>query len=240
MATDIMGFVKFSDGTMGSFLKEGATAETVTSLPTGGNGINQVSGVEIGQAYNGKVAVACIVNCQTDSATTACFAYGYFLDPQGKIMTVVQGGGSDTPGLPALPRPVVMTPGVTLNATFDALADAVALASLGVCCTDGSADAFFIKAVGDTATELVNKDGNGIGKALVGKVIKYAYATYSATNGLNDDGGGFGGLYIQDAGGQLKMVFPISKGKGAVASPFTPGYGTTIMQNDVAYVNAGV
>lgn len=240
MATDIMAFVKFSDGTMGSFLKTGATAETVTTLPTGGNGINQVSGVEIGQAYNGKVAVACNVICQTDSATTACFSYGYFLDPQGKIMTVVQGGGSQTTNLPALPRPIPMAPGVTLNATFDELSDAVSLASLGVCCTDGTADAFFIKSVSGTATELVNKDGNGIGKALVGKVIKYAYATYGATNGLNDNGTGFGGLYIQDAGGQLKMVFPAGNGKGELAAPFTPGYGTTIMQNDVLYVNAGV
>jgi len=240
MATDIMAFVKFSDGTMGSFLKTGATAETVTTLPTGGNGINQVSGVEIGQAYNGKVAIACNVICQTDSATTACFSYGYFLDPQGKIMTVVQGGGSQTTNLPALPRPIRLAPGVTLNATFDELSDAASLASLGVCCTDGTADAFFIKAVADTATEMVNKDGNGIGKALVGKVIKYAYATYAATNGLNDDGGGFGGLYIQDAGGQLKMVFPAGNGKGELAAPFTPGYGTTIMQNDVLYVNAGV
>jgi len=240
MATDLMAFVKFSDGTMGSFVREGATVETVATLPTGGTGINQVSGVEIGQAYNGKVAVACNVICQTDSATTAAFCYGYFLDPQGKIMTVVQGGGQNTTGMKPLAKPIRCAPGVTLNATFDTIADAVALASLGVCCTDGTADAFFIKAVSGTATELVNKDGNGIGKALVGRTIQYAYATYSATNGLNDNGTGFGALYVQDAGGQLKMCFPVGQGKGQDPSPFIPGYGTTIQQNDVLYVNAGV
>ena len=235
-----MAFVKFSDGTMGSFLKEGASAEAVSSIPTGGTGINQVSGVEIGQAYNGKVAVACTVIVQTDSATTANFAYGYFLDPQGKIMTVVQGGGYNTTGLAPLAKPIRCAPGVTLNATFDTAADAVALASLGVCCSDGTADAFFIKAVSGTATELINKDGNGIGKALVGRSVKYAYATYSATNGLNDNGTGLGALYVQSADGQLKMCFPPGSGKGQEPAPFIPGYGTTIQQNDVLYVNAGV
>ena len=57
MATDLMGFVQFSDGTFASLLKEGATAEAVTSMPTGGTGLNQVAGVEIGQAYSGKMAV---------------------------------------------------------------------------------------------------------------------------------------------------------------------------------------
>ena len=74
----------------------------------------------------------------------------------------------------------------------------------------------------------------------MGRTIKYAYATYAATNGLNDDGGGFGALYIQDAGGQLKMCFPPGSGKGQEPSPFIPGFGTTIRQNDVLYVNAGV
>ena len=155
-------------------------------------------------------------------------------------MTVVQGGGSHNSGLAPLPRPIRCEPGITLNATFDAVADAVALASLAVCCTDGSADVFSIKAVADTATELVNKDGNGLGSALVGRVIKYAYATYSATNGLNDDGGGFGALYVQSSDGQLKMCFTPGQGKGQEPAPFIPGYGTTITQNDVLYVNAGV
>lgn len=240
MATDIMAFVKFSDGTMGSFLKEGATAETVTTLPTGGNSINQVSGVEIGQSYNGKMAVACQVLVQTDTATSAAFCYGYFLDPQGKIMTVVQGGGSHNTGLSALAKPIRCAPGVTLNAAFDAVGDAVALASLSVCYTDGSADCYFIKAVADTPTELLNKDGNGIGKSGVGKVIKYGIPTYSSTNGLNDDGGGFGALYVQSADGMLKMCFPPGQGKGQEPSPFIMGYGTAIRQNDVLLVNAGV
>jgi hypothetical protein len=58
MATDIAAFVQFSDGSFASLLAEGATAETVTSLPTGGAQLNQVTGVEIGQAYEGKTAVA--------------------------------------------------------------------------------------------------------------------------------------------------------------------------------------
>ena len=240
MATDIMGFVQFSDGSFASLLKEGATAETVTSVPTGGNGLNQVSGVEIGQAYQGKVAVAANLIVQTDSATTGCFCYGYFLGPDGKIITPVQGGGHRTTGLPRLARSVRMQTGVTLQACFDAKADAVALASLAVTCSDGTGDVFFIKAVADTATSMVNKDGSSIGQALTGKVLQSCYATYSSTNGLNDDGGGVGAFYIESAEGSLKFMVPPSNGVGQDPSPWVSGYGVRITQNDVLYVNAGV
>ena len=99
MATDLMGFVQFSDGTFASLLKEGATAEAVTSMPTGGTGLNQVAGVEIGQAYSGKMAVSASIICQTDDATTGAFAYGYFLGPDGKIIVPVQGSGYKSSGL---------------------------------------------------------------------------------------------------------------------------------------------
>ena len=51
MASDIMGFVKFQDGSFASLVKEGATLSgTADELQTGGVGLNQVSGVSIGQA----------------------------------------------------------------------------------------------------------------------------------------------------------------------------------------------
>ena len=60
MATDINAFGLFSDGTFGSFRKEGATAETVTNVQTGGVGLAQVSSVDIGQAFVGKTLVATV------------------------------------------------------------------------------------------------------------------------------------------------------------------------------------
>ena len=242
MATDIMAFVQFSDGTFASLLKEGATAETVTSLPTGGTGLNQVSGVEIGQAYAGKIAVAAAIKVQTDSAQTGAFSYGYFLGPDGKIMVPVQGTGFRGTGVAALKKPVRMAPGVTLQAAFDTSADAVALASLAVYCRDGTSDVFFVKAVDATKTAMVNKDGSTIGNALTGKTIQCAYATYSAQNGLNDNGDGVGGFYIESSDGQLKAMFPPAN--GAFDDELVPyismPVGVRIMQNDTLSVMAGV
>jgi len=240
MATDISGFVQFSDGTFASLHATGVTAEAVAELPTGGNNMNQVSGVSIGQAYQGKVATAALITVQTDSSTTGLFSYGYFLGPDGKIICPIQGGGSKTGGLPALAKGVRMQTGVTVQANWDAQADAVALASLAVVCTDGTSDIFSVKAVADTETAMVNKDGSTLGQALAGKKLKMCYGTYSSTNGLNDDGGGFGGFYIQSAEGVLKFVAVPSNGGGQDASPWISGYGVPISQNDTLTVNAGV
>ena len=241
MATDIMAFVQFQDGTFASLVKEGATAETVTSVPTGGNGLNQVSGIEIGQAYAGKIAVAAAIKVQNDSAQDGCFVNGYFLGPDGKIMVPVQGGGFASTGLPALKKRVMMQPGVTLQATFDIAADAVALASLAVYCTDGTSDVFSVKAVDATKTAMVNKDGNSIGQALTGKTISCAYGAYSASNGLNDNGDGVGAFYIESSDGQLKAMYPPGKGHNEEVIPYISlPIGVKIHQNDTLSVMAGI
>ena len=190
MATDINAFGQFSDGTFGSFRKEGATAETVTNVQTGGVGLAQVSAVDIGQAYVGKTLVAMSVQVQTDDATTGVFCHAYILGPDGKIRVPIQGGGYGAQGLPKLKRPIVMEVGMTLQATFDAAADAATqLGSYVVYCSDGCS-------------------GSTIGQALTGKSIVCAYATYGSTKGLNDNGEGNGGFYIERADGQLKMMHP--------------------------------
>lgn len=241
MATDIAAFVQFSDGTFASLLAEGATAEAVTSVPTGGTGLNQVSGVQIGQAYAGKTAVAAVVKVIDDDDTDAAFSYAYFLGPDGKIMCPVQGGGYQSTGLPMLGKSVVMQPGVTLQACYDLAADAVGLAALAVYCNDGTSDAFFVKAVVDTKTAMSNKDGSTIGQALAGKVIKSAYATYSSTKGVNDDGGGVSAFYIESSDGQLKAMYPPSQARASSqAVPYiTLPRGIMIMQNDTLSVMAG-
>lgn len=226
MATDIMGFVQFSDGTFANLLKEGATAEAVTSVPTGGNGLAQVSGVEIGQAYTGKTAVAAALKVQDDSDTDGAFSFGYFLGPDGKIICPIQGGGYKATGLPRLSKGVRMTTGVTVQACFDLVADAVGLASFAAYCSDGTSDIFSVKAVNNTKTALVNKDSASIGQALTGKTIVRAYATYSSDKGLNDSGAGNGGLYIESSDGSLKYMFPCSQGASG--------------ENPVAYIDLSV
>jgi hypothetical protein len=242
MATDITAFVQFSDGSFASLLKEGATAETVTSLPTGGTGLNQVSGVEIGQAYAGKMAVAASIKVITDDDTSGAFSYGYFLGPDGKIIVPVQGGGYQSTGVPNLKKPVMMQPGVTLQAAFDAAADAVGLAAAAVYCRDGTSDVFFVKAVDATKTAMVNKDGNSIGNALPGKTISCVYASYSSTKGLNDNGAGVSAFYLESSDGQLKAMYPPSQSRasGTVTPYISYPVGVKIDQNDTISVMAGL
>lgn len=242
MATDLAGFVQFSDGSFASLLAEGATAETITNLPTGGTGLNQISGVQIGQAYQGKTAVAASVRVITDDDVTGAFCHAYFQGPDGKIICPVEGGGFQATGVSSLKKPVAMTTGVTLRAMFDAATDAVALASLAVYCSDGTSDVFSVKAVDAQKTPMVNKDGSTLGQALESKIISSAYATYSAAKGLNDNGSGVSGFFIESADGQLKFMFPPTDGvDGHTLVPYiTPAIGVRITQNDTLSVMAGL
>ena len=76
MATAIYGYAQFSDGTFGSFANAAVSDETVTEIQTGGTGINQVSGVSIGQAFAGKTCVALSLQVCTDDAITGSFCFG--------------------------------------------------------------------------------------------------------------------------------------------------------------------
>lgn len=242
MATDIQANVQFSDGTFAVLRKEGATAETIETIPTGGVGLNQASGLEIGIAYPGKVAVAASIQVITDSASTGAFCFGYFQGPDGKILCNVQGGGYVTGGLPNLLKPVRMANGITLRAYWDAAADvATGVGSLACYCSDGTADVFFVKGVADTKTAMVNKDGMSIGESLAGKVITHVYGTYSSTHGVNDDGGGNSGLYIEDAQGQLKLMYPPQNGRtNDTMSPVQKlAVGIRITQNDTLSIMTG-
>ena len=134
-----------------------------------------------------------------------------------------------------------MTTGVTLQGCFDAQADAVALASLAVYCTSGQSDVFFVKAVDAVKTAMVNKDGATIGQALDGQVLQKCYATYSASKGLNDNGAGVGGFYIEAADGQLKGIFPPINGISPPISPWMiPTRPIPLGQNDTLSVMAGL
>lgn len=242
MASDLMGFVKFSDGTMGSFLDEGATVRVANELQTGGTGLNQTSGVSIGQAYSGKVAIAASIIAVKDGTaivqgTGDGFAYGYFQGPDGKIICLVQGGGGACSGLAPLSKPVRMQTGIILQGAFEAATDGLCQAHLAVYCTDGTSDVFLAVAVDATATSMINKDSATIGQALDGKTIQSVYATYNSSKGLNEDGAGVGAFYLESSDGQLKMMFPPCTGNTQFPVPWSSGYGTKVDQNDVLYVN---
>lgn len=250
MATAVYAFGQFSDGTFGSFANASVTAETSTEIQTGGVGINQASGVSLGQAFAGKTLVAMSVLVQGDDAQNECFASGHILGPTGQMLTPVQGGDYSGVGLPRLKRPVRCVPGVKLFVTTDQGADAVSLASMAVYCASGKSAIFSVKAVDATKTAMIDVlTGGSVGQSLAGEKIVCSYQTYPATKGLNDNQAGNSGFYIESSEGSLKLMIPPSAGHSsgsggnylAGQSPYVEySVGIPIGQNDTLSVMAGL
>jgi len=207
MATAIYAFAQFSDGTFGSFANAAVTVETATEIQTGGVGINQASGVSIGQAFAGKTCISLSCLVQTDDAVSGSFSYAYLLGPTGEMLSPVQGSNSSGVGLPRLKRPVLMAPGVKLFAAFDTAADAVALASMACYTASGKSAIFAVKAVDAVKTSMVDVlTGATIGQSLAGQRIVCSYQGYPANKGLNDNQAGNSGFYIESSDGTLKLM----------------------------------
>ena len=243
MASNISVFLRFSDGTFGSLrstVTESSTAfGQYTEITTEGGDLNQTSGVSVGQAFNGKTCTHAFAKCATDNAQTASFVSGYFENTDGSIAVPIQGSGQTASGMPALKKPVRMSTGVVLKAALQDVADAVQIATLSVYCASGKSDIFAALAVDDTPTALVNPQGKTIGQALDGQTIQCAFATYAATNGLDDNDGGVNALYIENAQGTLKAMYPTNKGNGG-EPPEYMSYPVRKVQNDTATVTASL
>ena len=251
MATAIYAFAQFSDGTFGSFANASVTAETATEIQTGGVGINQASGVSLGQAFSGKVLVACSVLVQADDAQNGAFSYAYILGPTGEMLCPIQGGDYSGIGLPRLKRHVRCVPGVKLFAAWDEAGDAVSLASMACYTASGKSAIFSVKAVDATKTSMVDVlTGGTVGQSLAGERIVCSYQTYPATKGLNDNQAGNSGFYIESSDGALKlMISPVTgNGAGANGGNYTQGSSAwaeypvaiPIGQNDSMSVMAGL
>jgi hypothetical protein len=249
MATAIYAFGQFSDGTFGSFANASVTAETATEIQTGGVGINQASGVSLGQAFAGKTLVAASFLVQTDDTQSGSFSYGYILGPTGEMLSPVQGGDYAGVGLPRLKRPVRCVPGVKFFAAFDTGSDAVSLASMAVYCANGKSAIFAVKAVDAVKTAMVDVlTGATIGQSLANQRVVCSYQTYPAAKGLNDNQAGNSGFYIESSDGALKLMIPPLAGHSGASGNYIGGnspwveypVAIPIGQNDTLSVMAGL
>jgi hypothetical protein len=244
MASNISIFLKFSDGTFGS-LRSTVTDSTTAfgqyeEIKTEGGDLNQTEGVSVGQAFPGKVCTHAYAKCATDNAVTACLVSAYFENTDGSIAVPIQGAGQIQSAFPALKKPVRMTTGIVAKAALQDAADAVQIGTLAVYCASGKSDVFAALAVDDTPTAMVNPQGKTIGQALDGQTIVCAYATYAATNGLDDNDGGVNAFYIESSAGVLKAMYPPSKGNtGDGAVPYIE-YPVRIQQNDTLTITASL
>ena len=249
MATAIYAFAQFSDGTFGSFANASVSVAAATEILTGGVGINQSSGVSIGQAFAGKTCVALSCQVQTDDAVTGSFSYAYLLGPTGEMLCPVQGGNFGGVGLPRLKRPVRMAPGVKLFAAFDTVSDAVSLAAMAVYCSSGKSAIFSVKAVDAVKTSMTDVlTGATIGQSLAGQRIVCSYQTYPASKGLNDNQAGNSGFYVESSDGALKLMISPVAGPAADRGSYIQGgsawveYAVAIPigQNDTLSAMAGL
>jgi ribosomal protein S6E (S10) len=245
MASNISVFLRFSDGTFGSLrttVTESSTAfGQYTEITTEGGDLNQTAGVSVGQAFSGQTVSHAFAVCATDSATTAALCSAYFEDTNGSIMVPIQGGGQGNTGFPMLKKPIRLSTGVVVKAALQDAADLVQIATLAVYCASGKSDCFAALGVDDTPTAMVNPQGKTIGQSLDGQTIQCAYATYAATNGLDDNDGGVNALYIENASGVLKAMYPVSRGGGTGNNGVSyVSYPVKIVQNDTLTVTASL
>ena len=244
MASNISVFLRFSDGTFGALRSTVTESSTkfgqYSEITLEGGDLNQTAGVPVGQAFNGKTCTHAFAKVATDDGNSACLMSAYFENTDGSIAVPIQGGGQLQTGMPALKRPMMMRTGVVCKAALQDAADAVQVATLMVYCASGKTDVFAALAVDDTPTSMVNPQGKTIGQALDGQTIQCAYATYAASNGLDDNDGGVNALYIEDAQGTLKAMYPTTKGNAGVGPVPFVSYPVPILQNDTLTVTASL
>lgn len=245
MASNISVFLRFSDGTFGSLrstVTESSSAfGEYSEITTEGGDLNQTGGVAVGQAFNGKTCTHAFAKCATDNATTASFVSAYFENTDGSIAVPIQGGGTLQAGMPMLKKPMRMSTGVVCKAALQDSGDAVQIATLAVYCASGKSDIFAALAVDDTPTAMVNPQGKTVGQALDGQTIQCAFATYAASNGLDDNDGGVNALYIENAQGTLKAMYATTSGNGIGGGPVDYiSYPVKIVQNDTLTVTASL
>ena len=244
MASNISVFMRFSDGTFGSLrstVTESSTAfGQYGEITTEGGDLNQTEGISAGQAFPGKTVTHAFALCATDNATTAALCSAYFEANDGSIMVPIQGGGQHMSGLPKLKKTVQMRTGVVVKAALQDAADAVQVATLAVYCASGKTDIFAAVAVDDTPTAMLNPQGKTVGQSLDGQTISCVYATYAATNGLDDNDGGVNALYIESSAGVLKAMYPTAKGVGGNNPVPYISYPVPIVQNDTLTVTASL
>jgi len=242
MATHVSCLIRFSDGSF-TFLRDTiASAATLSEIQTDASGLlNITADLSCGVANQGKTATHALGKVQTDSVTTGAWNYGAFYDPQGTVLCPIQGGGSAVTGLPALSKPVRMQSGVTVKVSYQAVADAVKMASIAAVCASGKCDIFTATAVDDADVSMQNASGATWGEALAGQTVVQAYASYPATNGLADTGivDGVDALFIESASGQLLGMYAPELGNQSTPSAWIR-QAIRVSQNDTATCRANV
>lgn len=213
MANSIQVSVKCASGRVAVFSDTNVTENTLTTVTSGGVGLNQTSGIDLGNFLVGETITHAFatVTAATTASATAAFALGFVEQPDGSIAVPIEGGGSASGCMPMLCRPIRVTVGMLLKIMLAQSDASNVQASLVAYCASGKTSVFTVTAVADTKTAIVDiTTGGSIGQSLAGQTIVKYYATFTNSNGLNDDQGGNNFYYIESSQGTLKgTMFPV-------------------------------
>ena len=156
MANSIQVSVLCASGRIASFGDNNMAERTTTTLQTSGTGLNQTSGVDLGNFLVGETIVAAFatVTALTTVADTVGFMYAYVENADGSIAVPIEGGGNKSGCMPMLCRPVRVQVGMLLKGALAIVDTTASDASLVAYCASGKTSVFTVAAVADTKTAI--------------------------------------------------------------------------------------
>jgi len=223
-------FFQTQSGKAISLNDESVTDGTAQELQSGGNGLNLVSGVSLGQFAEGEVLTHGL-GVFSDSGV-----YAYILDPNGKIIMPISICSDQGPNtiLP-LCRPIRMVTGMTCQVlSVDTGGASSPNTGVGFYCTDGSVEYFTAQATNNSTVQFTSvQTGQSIGQTLSGKVIMKGFVNTAVLLDAGESAG-FMGIPILSSEGYTKAIYGPTYAVGNQTLPQV--FPVRVMQNDTMQV----
>jgi hypothetical protein len=226
--------VRCASGRVAEFVKDDGTSGTTYELVTGGTGLNQTSGVSLGDALSGETITHAWASCMGVVSENPAFAGCWITAPDGSVAAIIQGGGAAAQKpLQPLYRALKVSTGMQAKGVAENAGTGIVQAFVGVCYASGKHDVFQSTLSDASETSFTSViSGATWGQAGAGQTATAYYAILNNTNTINEDGNGQNFVYAQDAQGQLTgLMSPVLCASGGSWSAFgsTP---IPISQND--------
>jgi len=206
---------------------QSVTDGTETEIQSGGDGLNVVAGVSLGQYGEGEIITHGL------AVMTDCPVYAYIESPNGKVImpVVAVNAASGCAGTVPLCAPVRLVTGMTLKVlTTDTGGSSTPNAAFSAYCSDGTAEVFDISLTNGSTTNFASVKTNlTVGQTLNGKtVVKGLAVTFADLDAA--EATGFGGYSILDSQGYTKAVYAASS--VLYVQPDFQTFPVQIQQND--------
>lgn len=209
---------------------ESVTDGTAQEILSGGNGLNLVSGVSLGQFAEGEILTHGM------AVFSDAGVYAYILDPNGKIIMPIS-ICSDAGGNRVLPlcRPLRMVTGMTCQIlSVDTGGASSPNTAAGFYCADGSVEYFTAQATNNSTVQFTSvQTGQSIGQTLSGKLIVKGFVNTAVLLDAGESAG-FMGIPILSSEGYTKAIYGPAYAVGNQTLP--QEFPVRIQQNDTMQV----